>query len=138
MRYSYKALSVFGLAFFSLLGVMCVKDASADEISALKSGLYMDSSVGCDGPLAGSISFDGANFSGHKQVCKTSKSSRPRVYSNICVEAMTQSDYVKYSRMTPAALAKVDERQKSEVNIEVTGPESFRLDGTEYKLCVSD
>jgi hypothetical protein len=99
----------------------------------LKPGEYVATKVGCEGlGGAGSMSFDGRNFSGHYTVCHTVPvSGIPNHYSNTCVEGQG----INFPKNN-----EIDTRDGTTIQrtIIVKSPTIVDIDGEKYGFCVGE
>ena len=117
------ASSCFIVAVFSSM------PSFADQLSKLSPGVYVDARIGCSGlGGAGTMSFDGANFSGHYQVCKTDPTQDGR-YVSTCIEAQGP----KWP--TIADIAKSPDKTTENFTLAIISPKSFKKNSTTYNYC---
>ena len=105
--------------------------AEAAGISDLKKGVYVADVVGCTGVGgAGEMTFDGKNFSGHYQVCRTDPiAAQPRQFQSTCAEG--QGSHWP-------TLAQIDtdpHKTTAKVTLKVTSVQSFVMDHDSYHFC---
>ena len=103
----------------------------AGDLAKLRPGLYVAASVGCDGlGGAGTVDFDGRNFSGHYQVCRTSAvANAPNRFRSTCIEA-SGPDWPG-----PGDIDRNPDKTNEEATIIVASPTSFNKNGTAYAYC---
>lgn len=103
----------------------------AEDLHILKPGLYVAAKVGCDGlGGAGTIDFDGQNFSGHYQVCRTEPvpSAKDR-YRSTCIEAQGP----KWP--TIEDINKSPDRTSEDSTIIAISKSAFSKNGVRYNYC---
>jgi hypothetical protein len=101
------------------------------DLSSLKPGLYVAKAVGCGGlGGAGTIDFDGTNFSGHYALCKTVpiQGQRDR-YQSTCIE--TQGP----KQPKPSDIDSSPDKETFAQTIVALGPQEFSLNGKSYTYC---
>lgn len=103
----------------------------AAELSGLKPGLYVSAKVGCSGlGGAGTIDFDGQNFSGHYQVCRTEALSDAKDhYRSTCIEAQGP-DWP-----TLEDINKNPDKTTEDAKILVISKTAFTKNGARYNYC---
>ena len=126
MRSMFKAkYLIIALAFAPL-------PANAEGIKALEKGFYLPTDVGCTGiGGAAEIYFDGANISGHYQLCKTTKNDQKNSYKSVCIEAQGPD------QPTMADIEKDPDRTTVVQEIDVKSKASFILNKRIYNHCRS-
>ncbi|SEF00258.1 hypothetical protein SAMN05519104_7638 [Rhizobiales bacterium GAS188] len=99
--------------------------------AVLKPGVYMPTKIGCAGlGGASSVTFDGQNFSGHYQVCRTvAVAGIPNHYSSSCLEG--QGTNWPKAKDIDASPDKMTVRQ----TIIVISSTTFVLDDEQYEYC---
>lgn len=123
---------------FAILAIpMCLafaalgQSVSAAELGSLKPGLYVSTKVGCSGlGGAGTMDFDGANFSGHYQLCRTQpiQGSADRYRSN-CIEAQGPKNRLL------SDIDKDPDKVTEDISIRILSTTSFMKNAETYQLC---
>lgn len=104
--------------------------AKADDRDRLAPGLYVSSTVGCEGlGGAGTVDFDGKNFSPHYQACLTKPLAQNARYRQTCVEGQGQT------RPTTAQIETDPDKTTSDVTIAMLSNKSFNMNGVRYDYC---
>lgn len=104
--------------------------AKADDRDRLAPGLYVASTVGCEGlGGAGAVDFDGKNFSAHYQACLTKPLAQNARYRQTCAEGQGQT------RPTTAQIETDPGKTTSDVTIAVLSNKSFNMNGVRYDFC---
>lgn len=107
----------FGLPSFAL------------EVRDLRPGIYVERPSGCQAVgSAAAMSFDGRNFSGHYQMCRTDQLGGSRI-RNVCIEAQGPN------WPDPKEIDTDPDRTTSEAIVTVQSPTSFTLSGKQYRHC---
>lgn len=104
-----------------------------DARSTLAPGSYQAGVDGCKNPTGvGTMTFDGANFSGNGQFCKTDFLGGDR-YRLTCIGLANGTDKPR----TKADFSSVPdgEKDKIEVTIKIKGKRAVEIDGTPYAFC---
>lgn len=124
MRVFLKICAVAGAMVSSL-------PVSAQELQGLRHGDYVAAVVGCDGSGgAGTMTFDGSNFAGHYQVCRSQKVAGSQdEYSSTCIES--QGD----DHRTLADIAGDPDKTTERFKLKILSPTSFTKDGDRYDYC---
>ncbi len=121
-----------GLASASLcLALLATPDfAMADDRDRLAPGLYVAATVGCDGlGGAGTVDFDGKNFSPHYQACLTQPLQQNARYRQTCAEGQGQN------WPTAAQIQADPDKTLRDVTIAVLSEKSFNMNGVRYDYC---
>lgn len=104
--------------------------AMADDRDRLTPGLYVAATVGCDGlGGAGTVDFDGKNFSPHYQACLTQPLQQNARYRQTCAEGQGQN------WPTAAQIQADPDKTTKDVTIAVLSEKSFNMNGTRYDYC---
>jgi hypothetical protein len=104
--------------------------ALADDRERLAPGLYVAATVGCGGlGGAGTVDFDGKNFSPHYQACLTQALAQNARYRQTCVEGQGQN------YPTTAEIQGDPSRTTKDVIIAVLSEKSFTMNGARYDYC---
>lgn len=100
----------------------------ADQRSNLTPGIYQAGPGGCAHPSGvGTMTFDGDNFSGNHQFCKTTPLDKPYQYQLDCMDLM--------GGKSPANFDTDPDRERFVLTIRVQDPHSFTIDGQRYDYC---
>lgn len=123
-----RRLGMFTLAALAI-NVGLVAPSIALEIRDLRSGSYVQRPAGCE-TLGGAptMTFDGQNFSGHYQMCRTDRLGGSRV-RNTCIEAQGPN------RPDPSEIDTDPDRTTEETTVTIQSPTSFTLAGKQYRYC---
>lgn len=99
------------------------------DIRDLRSGSYVQRPAACE-TLGGAptMTFDGRNFSGHYQMCRTDQLGGSRV-RNSCIEAQGPN------RPNPSEIDTDPDRTTVETTVTVQSPTAFTLSGKQYRFC---
>lgn len=119
------------------LGILCSTAIAMTSLpaladfSSLKPGLYVARDVGCDGlGGAGTVDFDGVNFSGHYALCRTVPiTGQTDRFQSTCIEAQGSNR---------PSLSDVDsnpDKQITTLTILQKSSQEFVLNGTPYLYC---
>jgi hypothetical protein len=104
-----------------------------DARATLAPGSYQAGVGGCKNPTGvGTMTFDGTNFSGNGQFCKTDHLGGDR-YRLTCIGLANGTDKPR----TKADFSSVPdaEKDKIEISIKVKGKHAVEIDGTPYEFC---
>jgi hypothetical protein len=122
-----------GLSALALLSVILLAPATqafADDRDRLAAGLYVAAAVGCDGlGGAGTVDFDGENFSPHYQACLTEPLAQSGHYRQTCIEGQG-SNYP-----TTAQIQGDPSKVVKETAISVLSRKSLTINGVRYDFC---
>ena len=103
--------------------------ARADQRASLTPGLYQAGPNGCAHPSgAGTMTFDGANFSGNHQFCKTTPAEGQDRYRLECMDLMG-------GQKTAADFDRDPNRQVFTLTIKVANKREFSVNGQSYDYC---
>ena len=103
---------------------------SAAELGSLKPGLYVSTKVGCSGlGGAGTMDFDGANFSGHYQLCRTQPIQGSDRYRSNCIEAQGPK------KPLLSDIDKDPDKVTEDISIRILSTTSFMKNAETYQLC---
>jgi hypothetical protein len=101
---------------------------AADQRDALTAGIYQAAPNGCAHATgAGTMTFDGSNFSGNHQFCKTTPLKKQFAYQLECMDLMGDK--------TPADFDTDPDKETLELTIRVTNSRSFSVNGQLYDYC---
>ena len=107
--------------------------AVADPRSALTPGLYQAGLNSCSSPTgAGTMSFDGTNFSGNHQFCRTAVIAGPDRYRLTCMDLMPGPNGMA---KTPADFDRVPDKETIDVTIKIENSRRFAINGQQYSFC---
>lgn len=122
--------SVFNAKYLIIALAFAPLPANAEGIKALEKGFYLPTDVGCIGiGGAAEIYFDGANISGHYQLCKTTKIDQKNLYKSVCIEAQGPD------QPTMADIEKDPDRTAVVQEINVRSEDDFVMNGRAYMHC---
>lgn len=130
MKLPGRQLAITPLLLAACLGSGAM-DAKAATLSDLKRGVYVADVVGCTGVGgAGEMTFDGKNFSGHYQVCRTDPiAGQPGQFQSTCSEG--QGSHWP----TQAQIDADPDKTTATVTLKVTSAQSFIMDHDSYRFC---
>ncbi|MBS7556400.1 hypothetical protein KHC23_22465 [Ancylobacter dichloromethanicus] len=119
-----------GIAASSLVLIFLATPSLAVEISSLRPGVYLPADIGCQGiGGAGELYFDGKNFSGHYQLCRTDPLAWRNGYRSTCVEAQG-ADQPKLEDID-----KDPDRTTADATIVARSNRAFDYNNTRYNFC---
>jgi hypothetical protein len=99
------------------------------DIRDLRPGSYIQRPAVCSAlGGAGTMTFDGHNFSGHYQMCRTDALGGSRV-RNTCIEAQGPT------RPDPKEIDTDPDRTVVEATVSVQSPTSFTISGKQFQFC---
>lgn len=99
------------------------------DIRELRQGSYIERPATCSAlGGAGTMSFDGRNFSGHYQMCRTDALGGSR-FRNTCIEAQGPN------RPDPKEIDTDPDRTVGEATVTVQSPTSFTMSGKQFQFC---
>ena len=99
------------------------------DIRDLRPGSYVQRPASCSAlGGVGTMTFDGRNFSGHYQMCRTDPLGGSRV-RNICIEAQGPD------RPDPKEIDTDPDRTVVEATVTVQSPTSFTMSGKQFQFC---
>ena len=123
-------VSLRALAFLSAILLSSPDQALADDRDRLAPGLYVAAAAGCDGlGGAGTVDFDGKNFSPHYQACLTQPLTQSGRYRQTCIEGQG-SNYPTTAQIQGDASKVV-----KATAISVLSRKSFTINGVRYDFC---
>lgn len=103
--------------------------AHADPRAILTPGLYQAGPNGCAHPSgAGTMTFDGANFSGNHQFCKTTPTGGPNQYRIECMDLMG-------GQKTAADFDSDPDKEVFTLTIKILNKRAFSVDSQTYDFC---
>jgi hypothetical protein len=103
--------------------------ARADQRATLTPGLYQAGPNGCAHPSgAGAMTFDGANFSGNHQFCKTTPAEGQDQYRLECMDLMG-------GQKTAADFDRDPNKEVFTLAIKVVNKHEFSVNGQSYDYC---
>lgn len=101
---------------------------AADQRSNLTPGIYQAGPNGCSHPTsAGTMTFDGTNFSGNHQFCKTIPLDQQFRYRLTCIDLMGDK--------SPADFDTDPNKEDFDLTIRVVDSHKFSIDGQRYEFC---
>lgn len=99
------------------------------DIRDLRPGSYIQRPAACSAlGGAGTMTFDGRNFSGHYQMCRTDALGESRV-RNTCIEAQGPN------RPDPKDIDTDPDRTVVEATVSVQSTISFTMSGKQFQFC---
>lgn len=123
----------FTIAAFTLIAGVgsIVSGAEAAGISDLRHGVYVADVVSCAGVGgAGEMTFDGKNFSGHYQVCRTEPiAGQPGQFQSTCAEGQG-SHWPTLSQIDSDP-----DKTTAKMTLKVTSAQSFVMEHDSYHYC---
>lgn len=103
--------------------------ARADQRASLTPGLYQAGPNGCAHPSGvGAMTFDGANFSGNHQFCKTTPAEGQDQYRLECMDLMG-------GQKTAADFDRDPNKEVFTLTIKVVNKHEFSVNGQSYDYC---
>ena len=103
--------------------------ARADQRATLTPGLYQAGPDGCTHPSSvGAMTFDGANFSGNHQFCKTTPAEEQDQYRLECMDLMG-------GQKTAADFDRDPNKEVFILTIKIGNSREFSVNGQSYNYC---
>ena len=103
--------------------------AQADQRASLTPGIYQAAPNGCAHPSGvGAMTFDGANFSGNHQFCKTTPAEGQDQFRLECMDLMG-------GQKTVADFDRDPNKEVFTLTIKVANKREFSLNGQSYDYC---